>query len=525
MFKSQMRKWFRNTTSYPREEPQRKSPSVLSKMWHRLATSVSALPTQSFRLQKKLTVGAPNDKYEQEADRVADQVTRMPEPQVQRQPDEEKEEEFIQTKSVSEQITPLVQRQIDEDEEDEPIQTKEADSGKVQRQNRVPDTEEEEYVQSKQRPSATSSASFAGINSLKDSGQPLSEPERSFFETRFGYDFSQVRIHTGNRAEEMTDALNARSLTTGNDVVFGVGQYNPHSQEGRRLIAHELTHVVQQNKDSAFQDHQQRHLPKTAISKSTRPGVIQRVGGRRRRRRRGGVMISINSRPATIDQSMGVDDITYRFYRIPIELLPQRTPIPAPPLLTIVRYGCSLRRYGLTVDDFAISYRLDDSDVTHTMRPSIGGNLVECWAWRVRFTLRLRQRILLPNDLATHPCLESVDPEREREEILTHELLHEVDNNAAAADVSRNLRSQLSFMPGIGRLGAMVRITDDPEAFVEECRDDLHRRLEALRNEHELMYARVSTEMAIQRDPHDETLHRTKLRLLEESRARRTPSR
>ena len=66
-------------------------------------------------LQAKLTIGKPNDKYEQEADRVADQVMNMPEPGVQRQPEEEKEE--IQTKPLAEQITPLVQRQVDEEEE------------------------------------------------------------------------------------------------------------------------------------------------------------------------------------------------------------------------------------------------------------------------------------------------------------------------------------------------------------------------------------------------------------------------
>jgi len=76
-------------------------------------------------IQGKLTIGKPNDKYEQEADRVADEVMRLPEPQVQRQSEEDEEEEMIQPKSIGEQITPLVQRQVEpEEEEEEMIQAK-----------------------------------------------------------------------------------------------------------------------------------------------------------------------------------------------------------------------------------------------------------------------------------------------------------------------------------------------------------------------------------------------------------------
>ena len=87
---------------------------------------------QSIAIQAKLRIGQPNGMYEQEADRVAEQVMRMPEPQMQRQPEEEEEEEekdLIQTKPLAEQITPLVQKQAEpeedeEEEEEEPVQTK-----------------------------------------------------------------------------------------------------------------------------------------------------------------------------------------------------------------------------------------------------------------------------------------------------------------------------------------------------------------------------------------------------------------
>ena len=81
---------------------------------------------------------------------------------------------------------------------------------------------------------------------LESSGQPLEPIARAFMESRFGYDFSQVRIHTGANAAKSAQATNAVAYTVGKHVVFGAGQYSPHSQSGRRLLAHELTHVIQQ---------------------------------------------------------------------------------------------------------------------------------------------------------------------------------------------------------------------------------------------------------------------------------------
>ena len=77
-------------------------------------------------------------------------------------------------------------------------------------------------------------------------GQNLTDETRAFMEPRFGHDFSQVRIHTDERAAESAQALDALAYTVGQDIVFGTGQYVPETQEGRGLLAHELTHVVQQ---------------------------------------------------------------------------------------------------------------------------------------------------------------------------------------------------------------------------------------------------------------------------------------
>ena len=180
---------------------------------------------RSPRLQTKLTIGQPNDKYEQEADRVADEVMRMPEPQVERQPKEE-EEELIQTKPLADQITPLVQRQVEPEEE-----------------------EEKEVLQAKQLPGQTPEVApdlESRINAIRGGGQPLPKFVRNFFEPRFGRDFGNVRVHNDSQSAETARALNARAFAVGNDIFFGIGQYSQERLEGKRLLAHELTHVIQQ---------------------------------------------------------------------------------------------------------------------------------------------------------------------------------------------------------------------------------------------------------------------------------------
>jgi hypothetical protein len=107
-----------------------------------------------------------------------------------------------------------------------------------------------------------------GIQTLRVGGQPLPESTRSYFEPRFGHDFSQVRIHVDNRAAELASRINAKAFSFGEDVVFGSGQYQPHSHEGRRLLAHELTHVVQQAGGGV------------TVVQSAPPMVARQVGGR-----------------------------------------------------------------------------------------------------------------------------------------------------------------------------------------------------------------------------------------------------
>jgi hypothetical protein len=171
-------------------------------------------------IQAKLKIGQPGDMYEQEADRVAEQVMRMPEPEMQRQ--EEEEKDLIHTKPLVNQITPLVQMQVEEEE-------------LLQAKNREMETPEVTHDLESQ------------INAIKGGGRPLAESERAYFEPRFGVDFSRVRVHTDAKAAESTQVVNARAYTVGQDVVFGAGQYIPTTTRGKKIIAHELMHVVQQS--------------------------------------------------------------------------------------------------------------------------------------------------------------------------------------------------------------------------------------------------------------------------------------
>lgn len=240
------------------------------------------LVSQPPLIQAKLTINQPNDRYEQEADRVADAVMRMPEPGVQRQPIEEEEEETIQPKEPSTKSPPTrpdIETNIQSLKTGgtplpkstraffEPrfghdfskvklhTNTRAAELARteitplMQRQENLGE-EEEELIQTKIARDVTpevTPAISSGIQSLQGGGRPLSGTERSFFEPRFGADFSNVRMHNDTRAANVARSVNARAFTFGHNVVFGAGEYSPDALTGRKLLAHELTHVVQQN--------------------------------------------------------------------------------------------------------------------------------------------------------------------------------------------------------------------------------------------------------------------------------------
>ncbi|MBW4457236.1 MAG: DUF4157 domain-containing protein [Nostoc indistinguendum CM1-VF10] len=117
-----------------------------------------------------------------------------------------------------------------------------------------PEVEEEELVQTKPAlsQSTQNSSTEAGdgieqtLSQSKAGGSPLSDDVRTFMEPRFGADFSQVRVHNNGTAAQLNRKLQARAFTHGNDIFFNAGQYEPGSNSGKELLAHELTHVIQQ---------------------------------------------------------------------------------------------------------------------------------------------------------------------------------------------------------------------------------------------------------------------------------------
>jgi Domain of unknown function (DUF4157)/Bacterial toxin 34 len=204
-------------------------------------------------IQAKLTVSQPGDQYEQEADRVADQVMRMP---------DHTAPATVRTGDLP-QISRL-QRMCAQCEEEE-----------IQRQPMAEEMKgeaEEETLQAKETAGQTpqvGSDAQAQINGLRGGGQPLSEPMRAFFEPRFGHDFSRVRVHSDGRAAESASAVNALAFTLGQNVVFGSGRYAPNTVEGRNLLAHELTHVVQQTPFLSHKNPTIQRSPEEASSTAT----------------------------------------------------------------------------------------------------------------------------------------------------------------------------------------------------------------------------------------------------------------
>ncbi|MGN6297119.1 MAG: eCIS core domain-containing protein, partial [Ginsengibacter sp.] len=181
-------------------------------------------------IQRKLSVGAVDDPLEDEADNMADKVMRMPEQNfIQRKCAHCEEEERAQRKPLES----FIQKKCTACEEEE-AQRKPLAS----------------FIQKKQS-SANNSVIASDnvsnqIQSTKNRGAAMHETTKSFMESRFGADFSNVKIHTGNYALQLSKELNAQAFTVGNDIYFNEGKYQPESFAGKHLLAHELTHTIQQ---------------------------------------------------------------------------------------------------------------------------------------------------------------------------------------------------------------------------------------------------------------------------------------
>jgi hypothetical protein len=159
-------------------------------------------------IQRKATLGSTGDALELEADAVADKVMRMATPP------------SIGT------ATPAIQRKCAACEEDE-----------------------KQKIQTRRAPSASAAPAFdtgAATQAAARGGAPLPAGVRSYFEPRFGHDFSRVRVHTDGAAASAAGSIRAQAYTLGRDIVFASGAYSPDTHAGQHLLAHELAHVVQQ---------------------------------------------------------------------------------------------------------------------------------------------------------------------------------------------------------------------------------------------------------------------------------------
>ncbi|HSI51428.1 MAG TPA: DUF4157 domain-containing protein [Ideonella sp.] len=163
-------------------------------------------------VQAQLKLGSPDDAHERQADAVAEQVVAAPSDRLQRQ--------CSDCAQGDKPGTPPVEAE----RQDETLQRKKSKGGEA----------------------TLAGSQAAAIAQSQGGGQALPATEQHFFGSRMGADFSGVRVHQDAQAGALSSSLSARAFTVGRDLYFGPGEYQPGSTDGRRLIAHELTHVLQQ---------------------------------------------------------------------------------------------------------------------------------------------------------------------------------------------------------------------------------------------------------------------------------------
>ena len=159
---------------------------------------ISVFAEKQTFIQPKLTINTPGDVYEQEADSMAERVMNLPD-----------------TSTAS---------NLHISQKNDAIQRKGENRGGLE----------------------ASSSLVSQLNTTKGGGSPLPEGTRSFMQNAFGNDFQGVRVHRDSRAREMSQGIQAKAFTHGQDIYFNQGQYSPSTNEGKRLLLHELTHTIQQ---------------------------------------------------------------------------------------------------------------------------------------------------------------------------------------------------------------------------------------------------------------------------------------
>jgi hypothetical protein len=254
-----------------RQPIQRREAHPLDAQQHALGNQAVQRLIDSRAVQPKLVVGAPNDAYEQEADRVADQVMgttpahetttggrgaqnihRMEEAVHRAGKDDDKKKEPAKDGGKKEGA----KKEGDKKEAGKDNKKKEDDKAKRKpiMDDEKDEKKEEEPVQREAAAETAvpevSPALEASLDAQQGGGGPLPEPLQEFFEPRLGADLSDVRIHADQQAAQAAADLEAQAFTRGQDVYFGEGYFDPQSTRGRWLLAHELTHTVQHGEKS-----------------------------------------------------------------------------------------------------------------------------------------------------------------------------------------------------------------------------------------------------------------------------------
>lgn len=224
------------------------------------------------QVQTKIAVGQANDAYEVEADNVADKVVAnsakqgiqtskeeaaQAKPLLQKQEEEEaaQAKPLLQKQEEEEaaQAKPLLQKQEEEEAaQAKPLLQKQEEEEEAQAKPLLQKQEEEEAAQTKSQsgqasPQQVNHAVSQRLSERKGSGQKMPANLLNFMQQQFQKDFSGVRIHTDAEAADISQSMRAQAFALGKDIYFNQGKYQPDSSQGKRLLAHELTHVVQQN--------------------------------------------------------------------------------------------------------------------------------------------------------------------------------------------------------------------------------------------------------------------------------------
>jgi hypothetical protein len=197
-------------------------------------------------LRPPISLSSPNDRYEREAEQTADAVMRIPAAPSEGHDGEESADEHASRSHAAHPL--LISRQLEGPEGGE------EEEGEERAEGAAPEEEEEEATSvapsaSGAGPSVAAPQRQAALSAALErqaGGVPLAAAPRRFMEGRFRYDFSRVRVHTGDHAHAAARAIGARAFTAGQNIWFARGEFAPDTAAGQRLLAHELTHTIQQ---------------------------------------------------------------------------------------------------------------------------------------------------------------------------------------------------------------------------------------------------------------------------------------